>query len=111
VEWSVKSVDFGKKLRQLRTAAGLTQQQLGTLIGVTKSVISFYELQERMPSPDVLVKLAGIFHVSTDNLLGLTPSETLDVSGLDEEDIALLRAMAERLRCGKMQKGHRNSDI
>ena len=91
-------MDFGKKLKKLRTQAGLTQFQLGALIGVTKSVISFYELQERVPSPDVLIKLAGVFHVSTDYLLGLDKRESLDISGLSEEDVALLRTMVKRLR-------------
>ena len=91
-------MDFGKKLKELRLGAGLTQAQLGAMVGVTKSVISFYELQERSPSPDVLIKLSQIFHVSTDYLLGLTTKETIDVTGLDNEDIALIRSMAERLR-------------
>lgn len=71
VEWSVKLVDFGSRLKELRTQAGMTQQQLASRIGVTKSVISFYELRERAPSPDVLIKCAGIFHVSADFLLGI----------------------------------------
>ena len=91
-------MDFGKKLKELRTNAGLTQAQLGSLIGVTKSVVSFYELQERSPSPDVLIKLSQIFHVSTDYLLGLSTKETIDISGLNAEDVALIRNMAERLR-------------
>ncbi len=98
VEWSVESVDFGKKLKELRTNAKLTQAQLGELIGVTKSVISFYELQERSPSPDVLIKLSQVFHVTTDYLLGLTAKETIDITGLCKEDIALIRTMADRLR-------------
>lgn len=101
VEWSVKLVDFGSKLKELRTQAGMTQQQLATLVGVTKSVISFYELRERAPSPDVLIKCAGIFHVSTDYLLGIDKSDTLNISGLSESDIAILRALVESLR----QKG------
>jgi len=94
----VISVDFGSKLKELRINARLTQEQLGKQIGVTKSVISFYELQERSPSPDVLVKLAKVFHVSTDYLLGLDGTETIDVSDLAPEDIAALRSLAERLR-------------
>lgn len=95
-------MDFGKKLKELRVQANMTQSQLAAQIGVTKSVISFYELKERMPSPDVLVKYAQIFHVSTDYLLGLEKKNMLDVSGLEEEDLSVLRAMAERLR----QKGN-----
>jgi len=101
VERSVNLVDFGDKLKELRMQAGMTQRQLAALIGVTKSVISFYELRERAPSPDVLVKLARIFHVSTDYLLGIDKSDMLDISGLSESDVAILRALAESLR----QKG------
>lgn len=98
VEWGVKTVDFGGTLKALRKAAGLTQAQLAAQIGVTKSVISFYELQERAPSPDVLVKCASIFHVTTDYLLGLDGREILDISGLEKDDIAILRTLADSLR-------------
>ena len=80
-------MDFGKRLKLLRSQAGLTQKQLGAMIGVSKSVISFYELQERSPSPDVLMKLAAVFHVSSDYLLGLESGDSIDISGLDEEDV------------------------
>ena len=82
VEWSVKIVDFGTRLKALRKQAGLTQQQLAAQLGITKSVVSFYELQARSPSPEVLAKLAQIFHVSADYLLGLDSRETIDVSGV-----------------------------
>ncbi len=81
-------MDFGKRLKQLRSNAGLTQLQVAQQLGVTKSVISFYELQERSPSPDVLIKLSSIFHVSTDHLLGLDNRKTIDVSLLTEDQIA-----------------------
>lgn len=98
VDWSVVAVDFGQRLKELRVQAGMTQLQLAQRMGVTKSVVSFYELQERTPSPDILVKLSGIFKVSTDYLLGLDPRETIDTSGLSREDIAIMRALAESLR-------------
>lgn len=98
VDWSVVAVDFGQRLKELRVQAGITQLQLAQRMGVTKSVVSFYELQERTPSPDILVKLSGIFKVSTDYLLGLDPRETIDISGLSREDIAIMRALAESLR-------------
>ena len=98
VERSVKIVDFGMRLKTLRKQAGLTQQQLAAQLGITKSVVSFYELQARSPSPEVLAKLAQIFHVSADYLLGLDSRETIDVSGLAEKDISALRCLAESLR-------------
>ena len=77
---------------------GLTQKQLAMQIGVTKSVISFYELQERIPSPAILVKLAAVFHVSTDYLLGIDHIERLDVSGLTKDDVKLVSQIRDSLR-------------
>lgn len=92
-------VDFGDRLKQLRLQGGLTQQQLADRLGVTKSVISYYELQERYPSPEVFTKLASVFHVSTDYLLGLEhKGEYIDLSGLDEEDIVTIKRLVSSLK-------------
>lgn len=96
-------MDFGRKLKTLRKQAGLTQKQLATQLGITKSVVSFYELQTRSPSPDVLAKLSMIFHVSVDYLLGLDNRETIDVSGLSEADVGALRILIASLRTKKTE--------
>ena len=61
-------VEFGEKLRQLRKEKKLTQKELAALIGVKNSVISFYELGDRIPSPEVIRRLAIALHVSADYL-------------------------------------------
>lgn len=91
-------VEFGDRLRQLRKDRKLTQQQLADLIGVKNSVISFYEVGERTPSPDVLRKLALALHVSTDFLLGIERAATLDASGLDEQDRLVVQTIINHLR-------------
>lgn len=92
---------FGEKLRALRQGSNLTQQQLGELIGVAKSVVSYYEQGDRCPSQDVLIKIASTFHTSTDYLLGLEKKRTIDVTDLSEDDIKALETMANALRCKK----------
>jgi len=91
-------VDFGNKLRTLRTQAGMSQTELAKRLNITKSVVSYYELQERTPSPDVLVQLADIFHVSTDYLLGLNHKKMIDVSDLTDDDFQFLLLTIETLR-------------
>ena len=91
-------VDFGERLKTMRLNMGLTQEQLGKRIGVTKSVVSYYELQERYPSPQVLIKLASVFRVTTDYLLGIENKKILDVSDLSDEDIKLLHHTIETLK-------------
>ena len=91
-------VELGNRLRQLRKDRNLTQQQLAELIGVKNSVISFYEVGERLPSPDVLRKLAMALHTTADYLLGIERGVTVDVSGLDEQDRLVVQMVIGRLR-------------
>lgn len=91
-------VDFGNTLKKLRQQEGMTQQQLAQLLGVTKSVVSYYELQERYPSPEILAKVATIFHVSTDYLLGIQRGEPIYLNGLDEADIQLVKQLITHLQ-------------
>lgn len=92
-------VDFGKKLKELRQNAGLTQQQLADKLWVTKTTVSYYELSDRNPSPEILIKIAKAFHVSTDYLLGLEDKQQyLDVSDLSQENIELIQKMINALR-------------
>ena len=90
--------DFGTRLKELRQHAGLTQKQLSEQIGVTKSVISFYELRERAPSPEILIKLASVFHISSDYLLGIEKNRSIDIDGLDAEDERAVRMIVTQLR-------------
>lgn len=91
-------MNFGEKLKSLRKSKNMTQTQLGNNLGVAKSVISYYENGDRYPSYDVLVKIAHTFHVTTDYLLDMEKSRTLDVSDLTDDDILVLETVANALR-------------
>lgn len=92
-------VDFGATLKELRKEAGLTQQQLAERLWLSKATVSYYEQSLRYPSPEILVKLSRIFHVSTDYLLGIEgKKQTLDVSDLIDEDIVFLENTIQFLR-------------
>ena len=84
-------VDFGEKLKLLRKRSGLSQEQLAQRLGVTKGMVSSYETSMRMPSYPVLLKIAQLFHVSTDVLLGMESDERIDISGLTEKQKAYLQ--------------------
>lgn len=92
------TVNFGERLKELRTGQKLTQRQLGDRLGVAKSVVSYYESGDRFPSYDILIKIAYTFHTTTDYLLGLERNRTLDVSGLTEEEIAAVTSIIGLLR-------------
>lgn len=91
-------MNFGEKLKSLRVSQKFTQQQLADRIGVAKSVISYYESGDRYPSYDVLVKIARIFHTTTDYLLDVSKDCVIDVTGMSDEDIAVIRTVTEALK-------------
>lgn len=73
---------IGDRIKQLRTDAKMTQPELAAKLEVTRSAVATYENNTRQPSFHILVRLAEIFHVSTDYLLLGNKDDSLDVSGL-----------------------------
>lgn len=61
---------FSSRLRQLRKEAGLSQQRLSELLGISKSSINMYERGEREPGIQTLQEIADFFKVDLNYLLG-----------------------------------------
>ena len=87
-----------ERIKVLREARGWTQAELARRLSITRNGVNSWEQGLSMPSPACLVDLAKLFSVSTDYLLGVERLETVNVTGLNEEDIALLAQLADRLR-------------
>lgn len=97
--------DLGNRLRQLRQNKNLRQEQVADLIGINKKQISAYENNTRQPSYEILVRIAILFRVSTDYLLGCQSNRTLDVSGLTAEEIAWISGLVEDLTIKNQRLG------
>ena len=91
-------VNMGERLKNLRLEKSLTQKQIAERVGVAISAISSYESGLRYPTYDTLVKLANIYHVSSDYLIGISPKRNIDVEGLSPEAVTLISQMVEMLR-------------
>lgn len=86
------------KIKDLRTARGWTQAELARRLDVTRNGVNSWEQGLSMPSSALLIDLAKVFSVSTDYLLGIESLNTVNVTGLDNHDIAMLTELADRLR-------------
>lgn len=62
---------FGKRLAEIRQGRGMTQTELGKAVGVSKRVIAYYEQDDSQPPGAMLVELARVLRVTTDQLLGV----------------------------------------
>lgn len=61
---------FNKRLRALRIKHGFTQQQMADTLNLSLNAYQKYEQAERMPTYDCLIRIADLFSVPTDFLLG-----------------------------------------
>lgn len=86
------------KIKALREAKGWTQADLARKLGITRNGVNSWEQGLSMPSPACLVDLARVLSVSTDYLLGVECNASVNVSGLDDKDVAVLAELADRLR-------------
>ena len=62
---------FSERVHQLRKSGGLSQKELGEVVGLTHKFISTIESGLSSTSIEKLILLAQFFNVSTDYLLGL----------------------------------------
>lgn len=78
---------LGKRIVQHRKRLGLTQDQLAEKLGVTAQAVSKWENDQSCPDISMVPKLAEIFGITTDALLGAAPQESVYESEVvDEKD-------------------------
>lgn len=60
-----------------RIKTGMSQTEVAEYLGLNKTAVSKWEGNKTMPDPAVLVQLAGLYNVSADYLLNITPESQL----------------------------------
>lgn len=65
----MRDYSFGNFLHELRTRIGLTQYQLGTLVGVSDKAVSKWENGSSKPKSGILFKLSEVLGISIDELM------------------------------------------
>lgn len=63
---------FSERMRELRKEKRISLEKLAEMMGTTKATLSRYENSKRVPNIEFVEKLAKIFNVSVDYLLGHT---------------------------------------
>ena len=80
----------GSRLKKLRKEKGLTQTELGEMLGVGKSAVCCYEKETRSPSSETIIDLVNIFAVSSDYILG-TDEIIVTTIGKDKKYIPMTK--------------------
>ena len=85
------------RIKALREENRMTQSDLARKLSITRASVNAWEMGISVPSTQYIVELAGIFNVSTDYLLSVAPSASINISGLTEADVRIVYALIEHL--------------
>lgn len=89
---------LGQRICETRTAFGWSQVELAKRLGVAKQTVSNWENDNIQPSIEMLMRLARLFGVTTDYLLGLEQIPRLSVDGLSADVVAHIALLIEDYR-------------
>lgn len=89
---------LNERIKELKLLYKMNQIEFGKKLGVTKQCVSNWENNNIQPSVDMLVKIADIFSVTTDYLLGRDDKHYLDVSGLSDAQISNIQNIVNDIR-------------
>ena len=94
---------IGKRIKDMRLEKGLSQQELGDLLGVTKVSICGYENGTRTPSLETFGLLAEVFNTTTDYLLGreitIIEEDTKEYLGnISKDDINIIKELKDNTK-------------
>lgn len=76
---------LSERIHELRMRQGYTQVSLAKKLGVSKQAVSNWENGNIQPSIDMLIRIADLFSVTTDYLLGREYVLQADLSRLPPE--------------------------
>lgn len=119
---------FGKRLKKMRSRKKITMEELGKQIGVAKSTISGYESDLRQPTLESIQAISRALNTTADYLLGLSDSSApsaernaktflqsselhWDGIPLEQEDLAPIRMLLERIVKGRLPKNKKTNDL
>ncbi|MFQ7447487.1 helix-turn-helix domain-containing protein, partial [Intestinibacter bartlettii] len=69
----MNEINIGKNITKFRRSKGITQDELASYIGVSKSSVSKWENSITYPDIMLLPQLATLFNISLDELMGYEP--------------------------------------
>lgn len=89
---------FNTRIKEQRESYGMSQTELAGKLGVSKQSVSNWENDNIQPSIEMLIKIAKLFSVTTDYLLGLDSRQFIEITGLTLNQIKHIQVLISDLR-------------
>jgi transcriptional regulator with XRE-family HTH domain len=84
-----------ERIHMLREQSGMTQQDLASRLGVTRSSVNAWEMGISVPTTDKIADMAQLFKTSSDYILGIDAEKTLQLDRLTMDQQELVYHMVQ----------------
>lgn len=85
------------RLKTLRENNKLTQSDIATQLGISRSAVNAWELDISVPSTNYIIALSKLYKVSTDYILCIDTKERIDISNLSNRKKEVVYSMLQVL--------------
>jgi HTH-type transcriptional regulator, competence development regulator len=86
---------FKEIIRESRISNGIILREVSASIGIDQTIINKYELGERKPTKEQVIKLANFYSINTEELIIAWKSDILSYELCDEENASKILKLAE----------------
>ena len=98
---------IGDRIKYLRKANGIKQENLCMEIGISRTTLSDYENGKTLPTLENLIRIADYFQIGCDDLIGTNgilyddtavQNDLIDISGLSRRDALLIHTLITTMK-------------
>lgn len=94
-----KLTTFGKTIRQLRERLNLPQRKVAAYLDIDTSLLAKYERNVRRPSKELIIKIAELFKVNSQELISEALTDKIAYQIIEEDaDSKLLRIAENKVK-------------
>lgn len=93
-----RQMGIGSQIIKLRTEHGISPEELALKLDITEDMLTKFEKDLKYPTYEILVKMAQVFNVSTEELLGIDTGKTLYIGSLSDENRKLIKDLVRSMK-------------
>ena len=93
-----RQTGIGSQLVKLMTERGISSKELALTLGIKEELLIMYGQDVKYPSYEILIKIAEVLDVSTEELFGINTGKTMNIEALSDENRRLVKNLVRRMK-------------
>lgn len=93
-----RQTGIGSQLVKLMTERGISSKELALTLGIKEELLIMYGQDVKYPSYEILIKIAEVLDVSTEELFGIDTGKIMNIGALSDENRRLVKNLVRRMK-------------